>query len=94
MSEFLTRDRLALAMVEKFNVSSADADLAVQAFFSTVSNTVNNGEDVKFPNFGTFYSQKVDRTRAVMDFKTGQLSHKHFAGTAFKFKASKNLKDV
>jgi integration host factor subunit alpha len=54
MAETLTRAALSRALVQKLNLSAAQAEDLVQQTLTTIGNCLGNGESVKLTGFGTF----------------------------------------
>ena len=87
---FMTKSELIDAVASAANVSKADAERTIGAFFDTVVANAKKGDKVAWPGFGSFStSQRPARTGR--NPRTGapvQIA----ASTAMKFSASSTLK--
>jgi len=50
----VTRKELATLVTEKLGISHRNAAEIIDTFFSTLKNTLTNGESIKLVNFGSF----------------------------------------
>ena len=77
----MTKAELIDAVAEKANVTKADAERTVAAFFEVVVSTTTKGEKVAWPGFGSF-STTSRKARTGRNPQTGEV---------IKIKASKNV---
>ncbi len=88
----MTKADLAAKIAEKNGISKKAAAEAVDAFISTVTETVASGEKVQLIGFGTFeVSERAARTGK--NPQTGE-KIKIPASKTIKFKVSKAVKDA
>ena len=88
----MNKTELVAAVAEKTGFTKKDAELAVNAFVSSVENSLVKGEKVQLIGFGTFeVSERAAREgRNPQTGKTMKIE----ACKAPKFKAGKALKDA
>ena len=88
----MNKAELVAAVAEKTGFTKKDAELAVNAFVSSVENALVEGEKVQLIGFGTFEVSK----RAAREGRNPQTGKtmKIDACKAPKFKAGKALKDA
>jgi len=86
----MTKAELIDAVAEKANVTKADAERTVAAFFEVVVSTTTKGEKVAWPGFGSF-STTSRKARTGRNPQTGAPVTVP-ASTAMKFSSSSTLK--
>ena len=88
----MNKQELIAAMAEKTNLSKKDAESALNAFVSTVEETLAKGDKIQLVGFGGFEV----RTRAARTGRNPQTGAemKIAAAKVPAFKAGKALKDV
>ena len=86
----MTKAELIDAVSEKANVSKADAERTVAAFFDVVIEITKSGDKVAWPGFGSFSTTKR-KARTGRNPQTGAAVTVP-ASTAMKFSASSTLK--
>lgn len=87
----MNKTELIAAVAEQAGISKKDAKAAVEAFISTIEDTLKKGDKVQLVGFGTFeVSERA--AREGRNPQTGK-SMKISASKAPKFKAGKALKD-
>ena len=88
----MNKTELVSAIAEKSELSKKDAELALKAFITTVTEELKKDEKIQLVGFGTF--ETVDRAaRTGKNPQTGK-TIKIAACKAPKFKAGKLLKDT
>ena len=88
----MTKKELISAMAEKAGLTKKDAELALDAFTTTVTEELKKGEKIQLIGFGTFeVSERVARTG--LNPKTKE-KIEIAASMNPKFKAGKALKDA
>ncbi len=88
----MNKTELVSAIAEKSELSKKDAELALKAFISTVTEELKKDEKIQLVGFGTF--ETVDRAaRTGKNPQTGK-TIKIAACKAPRFKAGKLLKDT
>ena len=88
----MNKTELVSAIAEKSKLSKKDAELALKAFISTVTEELKKDEKIQLVGFGTF--ETVDRAaRTGKNPQTGK-TIKIAACKAPRFKAGKLLKDT
>ena len=88
----MNKTELVPAIAEKSELSKKDAELALKAFISTVTEELKKDEKIQLVGFGTF--ETVDRAaRTGKNPQTGK-TIKIAACKAPRFKAGKLLKDT
>lgn len=87
-----TKAEMIDAVAEAANVSKADAERTLGAFFDHVVSTTKSGEKVAWPGFGSFSTTQ----RAAREGRNPQTGEpvKIKASTAMKFSASSTLKQA
>ncbi len=88
----MNKSELISTLADKAEVSKKDAEGVVEAFMSTVTETLQGGGDVALTGFGTF-SAKDRAARQGVNPQTGE-KIQIAATTVPKFKAGKGLKDA
>ena len=88
----MNKTELALAIVEKTDVTKKQALAVIDAFTATVKDEVAKGEKVQLVGFGTFESVQKS-ARECRNPQTGK-TVKVAAKTAPKFKAGKDFKEA
>ena len=88
----MNKTELIDSISEKTELTKADAEKAVSAFFETVAEALAKGEKVQLLGFGTFES-KVRAARVGRNPVTGELIDIPETRIA-SFKAGKRLKDT
>jgi len=83
----LTKADLAEKLYDEIGLNKRESKEFVEAFFSEINNTLENGEEVKISGFGNFSlrdkkarvgrnpktgEEKIISARRVVTFKTGQ----------------------
>ena len=88
----MNKTDLINAVAEKAELTKADAQRALEAFFETVQKALQNGDDVAVVGFGTF----TVRTRAARTGRNPRTNEeiKIAASNVPAFKAGKTLKDA
>ncbi len=86
----MTKAELIEAVAKKAEVSKADAEKTIGAFFDTVVAVTKKGDKVAWPGFGSFSTTKRP-ARKGRNPQTGE-PVKIAASTAMKFTASSTLK--
>lgn len=86
----MTKAELIDAVAEQANVTKADAERTVAAFFAVVVSTTAKGEKVAWPGFGSF-STTSRKARTGRNPQTGAPVTVP-ASTAMKFSSSSTLK--
>lgn len=88
----MNKQELIAAMAEKTNLSKKDAESALNAFVSTVEETLAKGDKIQLVGFGGFEV----RTRAAREGRNPQTgaTMKIAAAKVPAFKAGKALKDL
>ena len=88
----MNKTELVSAIAEKSELSKKDAELALKAFITTVTEELKKDEKIQLVGFGTF--ETVDRAaRTGKNPQTGK-TIKIAACKAPRFKAGKLLKDT
>ena len=88
----MTKTDLIAKVAEQTGLTKKDAEVAVSAVFSTITNELAKGEKVSLTGFGTF-EVKERAERMGHNPKTGE-AMKIAASKAPSFKAGKALKDA
>ena len=88
----MTKDGLVDKIASSAELSKKDAEAALKAVTSTISETLANGEDVALVGFGTF-SVSHRAARAGRNPQTGE-TIQIAASKGVKFKAGKGLKEA
>jgi DNA-binding protein HU-beta len=88
----MTKAELIEAVAKAADVSKADADRTISAFFETVTKTAKKGDKVAWPGFGSFSTSK-SKARTGRNPQTGA-AVKIAASTRMKFTSSSTLKAV
>ncbi|MEY2975183.1 MAG: hypothetical protein RIR49_1603 [Actinomycetota bacterium] len=88
----MTKSELIEAVANAANVSKADAERTIGAFFDTVVAETKKGDKVSWPGFGSFSTSKRP-ARTGRNPRTGE-AVKIAASTAMKFSASSTLKST
>ncbi len=88
----MNKSELITTLAEKADTSKKEAEAFVDAFVSTVTETLKKGGEVALTGFGTF-SAKKRAARQGVNPRTGE-KIKIPATTVPKFKAGKGLKDA
>ncbi len=86
----MTKAELIDAVSQKADVSKADAERTIQAFFDQVVETTKGGDKVAWPGFGSFSTTRR-KERTGRNPQTGATVTVP-ASTAMKFSASSTLK--
>jgi len=86
----MTKAELIDAIAKQADVSKADAERTVSAFFAIVVDTAKKGDKVAWPGFGSFSTSK-SAAREGRNPQTGA-TVKIAASTRMKFTASSTLK--
>jgi DNA-binding protein HU-beta len=86
----MTKAELIDAVAEKADISKADAERTVDAFFEVVVSQAKNGDKVAWPGFGSFSTTRR-AARIGRNPQTGAPVNVP-ASTALKFSASSVLK--
>jgi DNA-binding protein HU-beta len=86
----MTKAELIEAVAKAADVSKADADRTISAFFETVTKTTKKGGKVAWPGFGSFSTSK-SKARTGRNPQTGA-AVKIAASTRMKFTSSSVLK--
>jgi len=86
----MTKAELIDAVAQQADVSKADAERVVAAFFGVVVSTTQKGEKVAWPGFGSF-STTLRKERTGRNPQTGATVLVP-ASTAMKFSSSSTLK--
>lgn len=86
----MTKAELIDAVSQKADVSKADAERTIAAFFDLVVETTKGGDKVAWPGFGSFSTTKR-KERTGRNPQTGATVTVP-ASTAMKFSASSTLK--
>lgn len=86
----MTKAELIDAIAKQADVSKADAERTVGAFFDIVTSTVKSGDKVAWPGFGSFSTSK-SAARTGRNPQTGE-AVKIAASTRMKFTSSSTLK--
>ena len=86
----MTKAELIDAVSQKANVSKADAERTVAAFFDVVIEITKKGDKVAWPGFGSFATSKR-QARTGRNPRTGE-PVQIAASTAMKFSPSSTLK--
>jgi DNA-binding protein HU-beta len=86
----MTKAELIDAVSQKADVSKADAERTIQAFFDQVVETTKSGDKVAWPGFGSFSTTRR-KERTGRNPQTGATVTVP-ASTAMKFSASSTLK--
>ena len=73
----MTKAELIDAVAEKANVTKADAERTVAAFFAVVVSTTTKGEKVAWPGFGSFSTQAARHVLVVTRKRVRQLLFLH-----------------
>ena len=89
---FMTKSELIDAVASAANVSKADAERTIGAFFDTVVSNAKKGDKVAWPGFGAFSVTKRP-ARTGRNPRTGE-PVKIKASNAMKFSASSTLKST
>ena len=87
----MTKAELIEAVAKKADVTKADAERVVEAFFGEVVSAAKDGGKVAWPGFGSFSTSKR-AARTGRNPQTGA-AVKIAASTAMKFSASSVLKE-
>ena len=88
----MTKAELIDAVAQKADISKADAERTVDAFFEVVVDNAKKGDKVAWPGFGSFSTTKRP-ARTGRNPQTGA-PVKIAASTAMKFTASSTLKST
>ena len=88
----MNKTELVAAVAEKANISKKDADAAVAAFVTTVTEAMKAGDKVALVGFGTFET-RARAARTGKNPRTGEMI-KIAATKVPAFKAGKALKDA
>lgn len=88
----MNKTELVDAVAESAGLSKKDANNAIDAVFSSISNTLADGETVSLIGFGTF-SVSARPARTGRNPRTGE-TIKIAATSVPKFKPGKGLKDA
>ena len=88
----MTKAELIEAVAKAADVTKADADRTISAFFETVTKSTKKGEKVAWPGFGSFSTSK-SKARTGRNPQTGE-AVKIAASTRMKFTSSSTLKAV
>lgn len=88
----MNKAELVAKMAEKCELTKKDAEKALEAFISSVTETLKDGDKVQLVGFGTFETRKRE-ARTGRDPRTGN-PIKIPASIAPAFKAGKALKDA
>ena len=88
----MTKTELVAAIAEKAELSKKDAEKAVAAFISTVSDTLTAGDKVQLVGFGTF-EVRTREARTGKNPRTGE-AIEIAASKVPAFKAGQGLKSV
>ncbi len=88
----MNKSELVKAISEKAGSTVKDAENFLQAFVSTITESMKKGDDVMLVGFGTF-SVAERAERIGRNFKTGK-NIQIPASKSVKFKAGKTLKDA
>jgi DNA-binding protein HU-beta len=88
----MTKAELLDAVAKKADVTKADAERVVEAFFDEVVSVAKKGDKVAWPGFGSFSTSKR-AARTGRNPQTGA-EVKIAASTAMKFTASSALKQT
>ena len=86
----MTKAELIEAVAKAADVSKADADRTISAFFDTVTKSAKKGDKVAWPGFGSFSTSK-SKARTGRNPQTGE-AVKIAASTRMKFTSSSTLK--
>ena len=86
----MTKAELIDAVSQKADVSKADAERTIAAFFDLVVETTKSGDKVAWPGFGSFSTTRR-KERTGRNTQTGATVTVP-ASTAMKFSASSTLK--
>jgi DNA-binding protein HU-beta len=86
----MTKAELIDAVASASDVSKADAERTIAAFFETVVKTTKKGDKVAWPGFGSFSTSK-SKARTGRNPQTGE-AVKIAASTRMKFTSSSTLK--
>jgi DNA-binding protein HU-beta len=86
----MTKAELIEAVAKAADVSKADADRTISAFFDTVTTSAKKGDKVAWPGFGSFSTSK-SKARTGRNPQTGE-PVKIAAATRMKFTSSSTLK--
>ena len=89
----MNKAELVAAVAEKTGFTKKDAELAVNAFVSSVENSLVKGEKVQLIGFGTFEVRQRKARQGRNPRKPGEVI-KIAASKAPVFKAGKALKDA
>ncbi len=88
----MNKAELVAKIAEKCELTKKDAEKALEAFISSVTETLKDGDKVQLVGFGTFETRKRE-ARTGRDPRTGN-PIKIPASIAPAFKAGKALKDA
>lgn len=88
----MTKAELIDAIAKEANVSKADAERTIAAFFDTVTKATKKGDKVGWPGFGSFSTSK-SKARTGRNPQTGA-PVKIAASTRMKFTSSTTLKSA
>ena len=88
----MNKTELIMAVAEKAELSKKDAEKAVAAFISTVSDTLTAGDKVQLVGFGTF-EVRTREARTGKNPRTGE-AIEIAASKVPAFKAGQGLKSV
>ena len=88
----ITKANLVEKISNRLGLSKAESQNLVENFFEILSNSLENGEDVKISGFGTFKLKKKN-TRPGRNPMTGEVIPVS-ARTIVKFSASSKLKTM
>jgi DNA-binding protein HU-beta len=86
----MTKAELIDAVVDQTNVTKADAERVIGAFFDIVTTSAKKGDKVAWPGFGSF-STSQSKARVGRNPQTGD-AVEIAASTRMKFTASSTLK--
>ncbi|MBP3361938.1 MAG: HU family DNA-binding protein [Clostridia bacterium] len=88
----MNKTELVAAIAEKAEISKKDAEKALSAFVSSVTDTLVSGDKVQLVGFGTFEVRTRD-ARSGKNPRTGEVIQ-IAASKVPAFKAGKALKDI
>jgi DNA-binding protein HU-beta len=87
----MNKKQLIEQMVERTNSPKSEAEKHLQAFTTTISETLKAGEEIQLPGFGKFYVRE-QKAREGRNPQSGE-KMKIPASKVPAFKAGKSLKD-
>lgn len=93
MQNTMNKVELADAIVHKTGLPKKDVELVVETMLDVITNSLNNGEEVRLTGFGTF-SAKFRSARMGVNPQNPSERQQIPAVTIPKFKAGKALKDA